>query len=542
MGIEHMKYIKLWVFLGVLTFTVSCGQQKRYIQYKVKSGETMSTIAEKLNMKTKDLLRLNPDFTETPKPNSFIVVPESKYDAFKNTQIKNGVAIEEIDTTSETNLLSEKERMLAELKEKFDVYEVKKGDTFYSLEKRFKVTRGELLLLNPELKEGLKEGTILKIKEIEIITEENNGIFYEDYIKSYQAIKLSLLLPFRGDLYDVDTLAPKDIFLTNAGLVNIATDFYLGAELAVDSLRNQGLSIDFNVFDTGARRSNKIASIIAQQNLNSNDLIIGPLYSEEAQLLASNVNVPVVFPVYSSNQSEFNNSNIIKSSPDKDIFKDELLRYINEHFDEGNLIIVGDDTAASLQVINGIKYSLNTAVLQANTNVLTPRNGFIEKSRFLQILKPNTKNWVIIATNNEVIVADVINSLISLPEETTTKVFTYDRGKIYDKIDNRKLAKIGFTYVSEEFVDETSLASKVFNKQYLAKNNALPSFYATKGFDITYDMLIRLASGKNLQQTFNEGPSIRVDAKFDFKNRGVIENEGLFIVQMNPDLSLTKLK
>ena len=99
MGIENMKYVKLLLIIGFLTFTVSCGQQKGYIQYRVKTGETMISIAEKLKMSPKDLLRLNPDFNENLKPNSFIVVPENKYDLFKNQQIKNGVVIEEIEST-----------------------------------------------------------------------------------------------------------------------------------------------------------------------------------------------------------------------------------------------------------------------------------------------------------------------------------------------------------------------------------------------------------------------------------------------------------
>lgn len=541
MGIENMRYVKFFVFLGILTFAVSCGQQKRYIQYKVKNGETMSIIAEKLSMKTKDLLRLNPDFTENPKPNSFIVVPENKYDIFKNQQLKNGVVIEEIDTISQKDSLSVKEKYLAELKQKFVVYEVVKGDTFYSLEKRMNLTKDELLLLNPELKEGLKEGSIIKIREI--IRDINiDEVYYDDFINPNKSLKLALLLPFRGDIFNVDTLQPKDIFLTNATLVNITTDFYLGAELAVDSLRKKGIKISFNVFDTGNRKSNKISNLLAQKKLNNNDVIIGPLYSEESQLLASNVSVPVVFPLYSSSQSEFSNTNIIKSSPDKKVFKDELIRFIKDNFDQGNLIIVGDETATSIQNSLSIKNDLNTGILQANISFLTPKKGFIEKSRFLEILKPNTKNWVILATNNQVIVADAINSLISLPEKTTARLFTFDKGSAYDKIDNRKLAKIGFTYVSEDFIDETSETSKIFTKQYVAKNNAMPSFYATKGFDITYDILVRLASGKDLYTTFNEGASARVDTKFDFKNNGSFENEGLFILQMNEDLTLSKLK
>ncbi|MFT6064608.1 MAG: LysM repeat protein [Polaribacter sp.] len=544
MGIEHMKHLKFFIFLSILTFTVSCGQQMRFIQYKVQKGETMSKIAQKLEMKTPDLIRLNPDVLGEPVPNSFIVVPQKKLKILKN-KLK-GIANQVVsDSIADSTYLNDTNGLLDEFKEKFIVYEVKKGDTFYALNKAFEVSRGELLLLNPELSEGLKVGMILKIKEIpaQNVTDE---FFYSDYIDPGTDLKVALLLPFRTDKYSNDTLTLKEIFTRNATLVNIATDFYLGAEVAIDSLRGKGIDIQLNVFDTGGRNSDKISSIIFEKDLNNHNVVIGPLYSEEVQTVAANVNIPVIFPVYSKNQSEFSSSNIVKTSPDKRVFREELERYIKENFDGGNIIVVSDDKFDNLQISRLIKMSLASVAsdtIVKTIKILSPQEGYIEKERFLEILEPNTKNWVVIATDNTVIVSDVVNSLISLPEETSVKVFTFDKGGVYDKIDNRKLAKIGFTYVSDDFVDESSLSSRIFRKQYLQKNKALPSFYATKGFDITYDILIRLASGKDLKSTLEEGMSMRVETKFDYRNStNISENKGLFIVQYNEDLSLTRLK
>ena len=544
MGIEHMKHLKIFIFLSILTFTVSCGQQMRFIQYRVQKGETMGVIAQKLEMKTPDLIRLNPDVLGDPVPNSFIVVPQKKLKILKNKLkgITNQIVS---DSIADSTYLNDTNGLLNEFKEKFIVYEVKKGDTFYALNKAFEVSRGELLLLNPDLSEGLKVGMILKIKEI----PAQNGVdefFYSDYIDPGTDLKVALLLPFRTDKYSNDTLTLKEIFTRNATLVNIATDFYLGAEVAIDSLRGKGIDIQLNVFDTGGRKSDKISSIIFEKDLNNHNVVIGPLYSEEVQTVAANVNIPVIFPVYSKNQSEFLSSNIVKTSPNKKVFREELERYITENFDGGNIIVVSDDKFDNLQISRLIKMSLTSVTsdtIVKTINILSPEEGYIEKERFLEILEPNTKNWVVIATDNTVIVSDVVNSLISLPEETSVKVFTFDKGGVYDKIDNRKLAKIGFTYVSDDFVDESSLSSRIFRKQYLQKNKALPSFYATKGFDITYDILIRLASGKDLKSTLEEGISMRVETKFDYRNSTHIsENKGLFIVQYNEDLSLTRLK
>ena len=534
-----MKHLKFFIFLCILTFTVSCGQQKRFVQYKVEKGETISAIASKLNMKTEDLLRLNPDSTNEPIANSLIVVPEKKLNNYKN-KIKENPEVILDPLSDEDKILDEKARLLEELKEKFVTYEVKKGDTFYNLKKNFNLTRGQLLILNPELAAGLKVGQILKIKEIPVkmVFDE---IFYEDYIEPLTSLKVALLLPFKTGNYNNDTITMHDIFTKNATLVNITTDFYLGAEMAVDSLRGKGLNIELNVIDTGSRRGEGIRNILLNNDIGSNQAIIGPLYSEEVDVVASAVTIPVIFPVYSHKQSSFSSTNIIKTSPEKSVFREELERYIIENIDSGSIIIVSDDKTKNIQMSGLLKTSLELEDSISNVHILTPNEGYIEKSRFLEVLLPNTKNWVILATDDNVIVSDVINSLISLPEETTAKVFTFDKGSVYDKIDNRKLAKVGFTYVSEEFVDENSLQAKVFREQYVKKNKALPSFYATKGFDITYDILVRLASGNDLNTTFRQGASARVETKFDYRASNT-ENHGLFIVQYNKDLTVTKLK
>ncbi len=536
-----MKHLKIFIFFCILTFTVSCGQQKKYIEYSVKEGETMRVIAENLDMKTRDLLRLNPGVSRKPDVNTVIVIPNKK--KTKTTQNKVEDPIKDIvkEEPTEAEIKETKEKLLEELKKNFVVYEVKKGDTFYSLTRFYNLTQEEMISLNPELSEGLKTGQIIKIKPIKEGDEVEENAIYEDTIDTSISLKVALMLPFKAQNYD--SISHEKIFSKSTSLINTVTDFYLGVQIAVDSLRNKGLNIELNVIDT-QKNSSQIKSIITQYNLNNNDVIIGPLYSEEATIVASQVNVPVVYPVYSKNQSKFSSSKLIKTSPEKTIFRDELVTYIKDNFKGGNLIVVGDGKMKSNLSSTFIKKSLETDDYISIVHVLKPKDGYIAKEKFLQILKPNTNNWVVLTTNNNIIVEDAINSLISLPDFTNVKVFTYDKAKAFDSVDNLKLAKIGFTYVSDDYVDEASLSTQLFNKQYYKKNNALPSFYATKGFDITYDILMRLASGNKLKETFNQGASFRVESKFDYINKpfGVSENNGLFILQYKEDLTLIRLK
>ncbi|WP_245893459.1 LysM peptidoglycan-binding domain-containing protein [Polaribacter butkevichii] len=535
-----MKHVKFFVFLCILTFTVSCGQQKKYVQYKVKEGETMRAIAQRLDMKTSDLLRLNPDVGRKPEANSVIVIPNKKIKA--SNSITKGKTVDDKITEAAKNeaaLKNKEEELLNELKKNFVVYEVKKGDTFYSLTRFYNVSQENLIALNPILSEGLKVGQHIKIKAIEAGDTSENYI-YEDVIERNISLKVALLLPFSAKEHS--GTESKDIF-QRSKLANMVTDFYLGAEIAIDSLRKQGINIDLNVFDT-EKNGTKIKTILAENNLNKNDVVIGPLYSEEVEIVANKVNAPVIFPFYSKNQSKFSASKLIKTSPEKKVFREELTAYIKDNFTKGNLILVGDGKSESNASNAIIKQALQSHDSISVVHILKPNKGYIAKDRFLKILKPNQENWVVLTSGNTILVADAINSLISLPENTSVRVFTFNKGKAFDKIANLKLAKVNLTYVSDEYVNEASASTQQFNKQYAKKNNALPSFSATKGFDITYDVLIRLASGDDLKDTFKDGASFRVESKFDYSSKafGVSENKGLFIVQYNKDLSLTRLK
>lgn len=538
-----MRHLQFLVFLCILSFTVSCGQQKRYIQYKVKEGETMEVIAKKLKMKAKALKRLNPDVTAEPRSNSFIVVPEQNLVRFQNS---DRYSIEEKKQDSITKVAQAEQfrkDSIAEVNGQFITHEIKKGDTFYNLTKRYNVPADTLFALNPRLKNGLKLGDTIRIKRVQLTNNLENIFYYDDFIDPQADLKVALLLPFNAENYQADTLTAKEIFTGNARLLNIATDFYLGAEVAIDSLRRMGVKVDFNIYDTGDPRNSKVSSLLAGNSLDGNDALIGPLFSNQAQTVAARVSKPVVFPVYSKNQSRFAYSNIVKTATEKEVFRKELENYITSTFGSGNIIIVSDGKADSMKDAKLIQDALSYTDSIASLNILYPEEGFIDKEKFTNIMKPNTQNWIVLATDDNVTISSTINSLISLPEETTAKLLTYNRTAVYDNLDNKKLAKLKFVYVTDEYVNEDSIGVQSFNAMYRKKNKTLPSFYATKGFDITYDIVIRLASGKTLTGTFQDGPSYRVESKFDYRGTTITpENIGLFVIEYNEDLSLTKVK
>ena len=548
-----MKHFKLLVAFFVFTIAVSCGQQKKYVTYTVKQGETMRSIAKKLDIKTKDLLRLNPDVGRKPSANTEIFIPnkstinllEKKEETIVDTIVQDSIVQDSIATVNE----------ISELKKEFVLHYVSKGDTFYSLTRYYNVLKSDLLILNPFLSEGLKLGSIIKIKKR--IEGEELDLIYKDTISEDAAVKLALLLPFRAKLFD--TIAPVDIFKDGGrNLNNIVTDFYLGAELAVDSLRNQGIRVDLTVIDTEDRNT-VINDLIANKTLETQDAIIGSIYSDETKKIANSVSAPLVFPVFSKSQTSFRSSRIVKTAPDKHLFKEKLLSYVSKQYKNENIIIVGDSTATSITQIKQIANILKQHDSIDVVHEIVPHYGYIAQERFLKMMKPDTtniKNWVIIATNNNVIAADAINSLISFPDPPEpeeedeepeeklnylVKLFGFEKSSF---VNNNKLAQLEFVYVTDTYIDENSLAARTFNTQYLERNKALPTYYATRGFDVTYDIIMRLSSGKTLYDTFKDGVSYRVESKFDYNKRtfSISENKGLYLLEYQLDLSIKRLE
>ena len=537
----------------------SCGQQKKYISYTVKKGETLKGIAKRLGIKTKDLLSLNPDIGRKPVPETLIIIPNNEYQQ-----------IEEASNSIENNnsiLVSDEVPVVEELKNDFILHKVEKGDTFYNLTRAYNVSKAQLNQLNPSIDSlGLQLDMLLKIKPIE---DEDLLVLYKDTIQEDAVVNLAMLLPFRAIEYD--TIDAKDIFKTNR-LVNITTDIYLGASLALDSLKSLGVAIELSVYDTG-RKDTKLDSILAVTDFDTIDAIIGPLYSEEVPKVANRTGVPVVFPVYSKNQNRFSSSKIIKTFADRELHQKALVDHVLANYTNENILIIGDSSATSIRNSDLIKSRLVQHDSINEALIIYPNEGYIRKDYVINALKPDVGNWVILATDKRVISSDVINSLISLPveepeeeedeeedekseeesdepemqilpEDTVIKVFGISKSSQFDKIDNNKLAKLGFTFTSDTFIDENSPEIQLFHSQYLEKNYAYPSYYATRGFDILFDIGMRLASGKKLKETFKQGVSYRLESKFEYSKSlfNTSSNHGIYILKYNPDLTLTRIK
>jgi len=116
------------------------------------------------------------------------------------------------------------------------------------------------------------------------------------------------------------------------------------------------------------------------------------------------------------------------------------------------------------------------------------------------------------------------------PEVDSLMLFSFEKDRNYNRIDNNFLARVNFHYPTNSFVDQEAVSYQNFENSFRRKYYDIPSEYAVEGFDLTYDLLMRLAAGSDI---IEQGVSERISTKYEFieNTSGSIVNKGIFIIK-----------
>ena len=108
-----------------------------------------------------------------------------------------------------------------------------------------------------------------------------------------------------------------------------------------------------------------------------------------------------------------------------------------------------------------------------------------------------------------------------------------------DEISYVNLTKLKLMYPSVTRENESPEAL-IFQKEFRKKNKIDPSDFATRGFDITYDTMLRLSQDKKYQETIDSTATEQIDNKFEFykKEDGGYINKGIYILYYDTDLTI----
>ncbi|WP_310558137.1 LysM peptidoglycan-binding domain-containing protein [Flavobacterium sp.] len=582
-----MKYF-ITVCLATLVFSLNSFSQERNTTHKVEKGETITQIAQKYKVTPYDIYQLNPDAQSGLKPNTVLLIPqkginskaiskgithkvepketlfgiEKKYGVSDESLKKANPELEKLGLQIGQTLFipsSADSKIVVSTPEKVVYHEVLAKETKYSIAKQYGITIEELEKRNPEIVPNLTIGYKLiikgnqpktdKISVIELKKDSIKQILTKTVIpqeteikKVYTSLsknsddrkKLVLLLPFNLAKIEGDTINSTATRLKKDKFLNMTLDFYSGALMAIDSAKTIGIPVDVSIFDSQETKNSSNISVIHQQNnLESADAIIGPFYQnnvEKTAALLSIANVAVISPLSKDIGNSF--PNLYQTIPTADALKRAVFDYMIAK--EGNIIAVVDKKKESARQF----VQQNYAAVQFATLL---ENGSLSVANLKSLFVKDKMNYVVLASENTGMIKNTMVTMMSVMASYNVELVILELNETLDtdEISFENLTKLKLMYPS--ITRENNAAeAQIFKKEYRKKNKILPSTYATRGFDVTFDTMLRLSQGKSFQETADAMATQQVDNKFEYykKPDGGYTNKGINILYYDTDLTI----
>ncbi|WP_170854701.1 LysM peptidoglycan-binding domain-containing protein [Cellulophaga fucicola] len=548
--------------------------------YVVKAKETRWSIANKFGITVDSLLLLNP---ELPKSSNYLAegqqlqLPEKNV-LYRDSIVKTGTSdvpafitytvppkmtfyrlekaygISE-DKIKEVNPLVKEKGLQEGMKIKiptlkdqastdsqainsdnFIFYVVRQGQGEMSLVRDLGVSFSELTTFNPALKDGIKAGMSLKLPK----TRSNNfniknslilpKINLVDSINVAIKPKVMVLLPFRLDLIDVNNTSSAKKGIEKRTDTNISLSLYSGMQLALESLKQKGISIDVSTFDTQSTSSvDAVKKVLAEENVADYSAVIGPLDPASIQEVAkktAGLQIPVISPNLAEQEIGFGNT--FYSLPSDEVLRKKVLDYVSSIYTNQNIVIIADSKHKA-------ESDAITARFPKAKKVGLIKDLTININKLKWLLVRNADNFIFVETSNIALskhATSVINSLNT--RDTKIRMFTTNINKAFDRddVDNMLLSNLNFTYpaVNKEITDSE------FNSLYRSKFGSNPNKYAARGYDIMYDVLLKLAYKNDLFEVSKiVGETEYIANKFNYTNKqnaGFV-NTAAYIMQYN---------
>jgi hypothetical protein len=353
-----------------------------------------------------------------------------------------------------------------------------------------------------------------------------------------QSKKLALLLPFNLAKVQGDTVNTITDRLKKDKFLNMTLDFYSGALVAIDSAKQLGIPLDVSVFDSEeTKNSSNVAKLISDNHLANFSAVIGPFYQSNiekaAELLGGN-QVPVISPLSKEIGKPY--PNLFQTITANTLIRSAIFDFMRSK--NGNIIAVVDKKKVSVKkYISENQKDVRFAALDAN--------GTLNVASLKALLVNNKTNYVVMETANTSMIKATITTLLSVQPLLNVQLVITEPNETLDtdEIEFENLIKLKLLYPSMTRQNDSPEAL-IFEKNYKLKNKISPNAFATRGFDLTFDTLMRLSHSNSFSETASTQVTEQVESKFDyFKNEmGGFANKGLYILYYDTDLTIKVAK
>lgn len=484
--------------------------------HMVEPKETKFGIAKKYGLSVEELEALNPEIKENLEIGQSLRLNKNTPVAVKTAPVSSKAVVQYMD------------------------YAVQPKETLYSLTKASGLSQEQLLAVNPELAAGVKIGMIIKVPssaKFNQITPNKEQIDITKTINKQEGKELVLLLPFHLDKIEADSLNSVTERLKKDKFLNMTLDFYAGALIAIDSAKTLGLPLTVKILDSEeSKNSSAVASLISSNDFSKTDAIIGPFFQNHVETTASllgKYNTPVISPL--SNERGKPYSNLFQAMPNSLDVKRKMFDFMMEK--NGNIIAIIDPKKGSIKQYITENYP-GVKIAEINDK------GVPTLENVKSLMDKDKTNYVILESEKTGMVLSTCNILVSASAEYPVQLVTLEKNETLDfeEIPLSKLTKLKLLYPSVSRDNETAQAA-IFAKVFKKKNNIFPNRFATRGFDVTFDVILRLFQDGGYKESVNEKASEQIESKFNYVNLdGGYYNKGVYLLYYDEDLTLKEAK
>ncbi len=453
----------------------------KYYVHTVEKGQTLYIISKIYDRSLSDIIMDNPKAIDGIQPGSILKISVEK----PNQKISTSVA-------PDSN--------------KYVLHKVEKGQTLYSISKKYNVTVDQLIALNPELKLGPKNGQVIKISEksqklhqlvsvalakaaekrpatdidtvkkietknthhpVKIESKEllSDKQLYEGELKD--EYNVAFFLPFHtkdAEGIEVEKIIRDEDQFSNK--TNIALQFYEGALLAIDSLKKEKLNAKIFVYDIDDSDSLNSVEILKKPELAEMDLIIGPLYSSSfmpVAKFAKEHSIPIVSPFIQLNKILFDNPYVCKVTSSNFLQIVQMANFVVDTFHTQNIILVNNGGKKEMDM-NTI---FTATARETATKKVYPIGDSIKVAKDFNSIKPllhpTKQNVIVLLSNNQSYVTEFLNSINVLQENKKIVVFGLQSWMNFDNLDFDYLNSLSLHIVSNNYIDYKNPVTKAYH-------------------------------------------------------------------------------
>ena len=480
-------------------------KENRLKSYVVKPKEGKWRIAYKYGISIQLLEEMNPQIGTILKLGQKIAVPN-----------KNEVELKTVE-------------------ENRDYFEIKNNIQISVLEQKLGLNKNSIIKLNPEILDRIEKGIIIKVP---VLTKANEDVInlskksLQENIINFEKKKFAVILPFRLDNFDYDSIQKSTPVLKNDKLLNISLDVLFGVELAVNSYSELGIDVEMDLFDSALNKE-EIDKILSENNFENYDFVLGPLTNNLFNYFVSatsDLNLKIVKPLSKKQNID---KNIVNTIPNDSILFNKIISHVKTDSISSEKYIISD--SRSIDISNKIKKifpdakqffsKINESGVDTKTLVYDDLDSTFVKGKNIVFLETKEQGFV---SNVTSILNSFINDTINIELVTTNKNNAFEGVNI----SNNYLSNLKFKYASTNKKIDIE-KDKLFLDKFISTYKFFPNKYSLRAYDLVYDMLLRISNGDFDDSDIHEIETEYFENKFRYirSKSGSIDNVGVYLMK-----------